>query len=146
MDIRSVMTPNPVCCTQGTTLQEAARLMLQHDCGQIPVMDGSRQPIGVITDRDIATRGVAQGCDPTTTTVGECMSSPVLTVQEDRPLEDCCQMMEQAKIRRVVVVDGRGGISGIVAQADIAMHLDSKDTAELVEVISSAEPRQSVAF
>ncbi|HET8818348.1 MAG TPA: CBS domain-containing protein, partial [Xanthomonadaceae bacterium] len=61
MDIRSIMTPNPACCTQGTTLQEAARLMMEHDCGQIPVLDGARQPVGVITDRDIATRGVAQG-------------------------------------------------------------------------------------
>ena len=136
MEIRSVMTPNPVCCTQGTTLQEAARLMLQHDCGQIPVMDGSRQPIGVITDRDIAMRGVAQGCDPTTTTVGECLSSPVMTVQEDRPLEDCCQMMEQNKIRRVVVVDGRGGISGIVAQADIALAGKAATTAEVVKEVS----------
>ena len=140
MEIRSVMTPNPVCCTQGTTLQEAARLMMEHDCGQIPVMDGARQPVGVITDRDIATRGVAQGCDPSSTTVGECMSSPVMTVQEDRPLEDCCQMMEQAKIRRVVVVDGRGGISGIVAQADIALAGKDHTTAEVVKEVS--EPRK----
>ena len=136
MDIRSGMTPNPACCTQGTTLQEAARLMLENDCGQIPVMDGARQPIGVITDRDIAIRGVAQGFDPATTTVGECMTAPVLTVQEDRPLEDCCQMMEQAKIRRVVVVDGRGGISGIVAQADIALAGRDETTAEVVKEVS----------
>lgn len=140
MDIRSVMTPNPACCTQGTTLQEAARLMMEHDCGQIPVLDGARQPVGVITDRDIATRGVAQGCDPASTTVGECMSSPVMTVQEDRPLEDCCQMMEQAQIRRVVVVDGRGGISGIVAQADIALAGKDATTAEVVKEVS--EPRK----
>lgn len=141
MDIRSIMTPNPACCTQGTTLQEAARLMMEHDCGQIPVLDGARQPVGVITDRDIATRGVAQGCDPSTTTVGECMSSPVMTVQEDRSLEDCCQMMEQNKIRRVVVVDGRGGISGIVAQADIALAGKDATTAEVVKEVS--EPRKA---
>lgn len=136
MEIRSIMTPNPVCCTQGTTLQEAARLMMENDCGQIPVMDGSRQPVGVITDRDIATRAVAQGCDPSSTTVGECMSSPVVTVQEDRPLEDCCQMMEQNQIRRVVVVDGRGGISDIVAQADIALAGKDDTTAEVVKEVS----------
>jgi CBS domain-containing protein len=136
MDIRSVMTRNPACCTQGTTLQEAARLMVQHDCGQIPVVDGARQPVGVITDRDIAIRGVAQGCDPATMTVGECMTSPVTTVQEDRPLEECCQLMEQNKIRRVVVVDGRGGISGIVAQADIALAARDATTAEVVKEVS----------
>ena len=143
MDIRSVMTSNPACCTQGTTLQEAARLMMENDCGQIPVMDGARQPVGVITDRDIAIRGVAQGCNPATTTVGECMSSPVMTVQEDRPLEDCCQMMEQAKIRRVVVVDGRGGISGIVAQADIALRGLDETTAEVVKEVSEPGSRSN---
>ena len=136
MDIRSVMTPNPTCCTQGTTLQEAARLMLENDCGQIPVVDGARQPVGVITDRDIATRGVAQGCDPSKTTVGECMTTPVTTVQEDRTLADCCQLMEQNKIRRVVVVDGRGGITGIVAQADIALKGKDETTADVVKEVS----------
>lgn len=136
MDIRSVMTANPACCTQGTTLQEAARLMVENDCGQIPVLDGARHPIGVITDRDIAVRGVAQGCDPSTMTVGECMSSPVATVQEDRSLADCCALMEQNKIRRVVVVDGRGGISGIVAQADIALAGKDQKTAEMVKEVS----------
>lgn|SRR5690606_33179672 len=140
MEIRSIMTANPACCTQGTTLQEAARLMLENDCGQIPVVDGARQPIGVITDRDIATRGVAQGCDPATATVGEYMSTPVKTVQEDRSLEDCCQLMEQNKIRRVVVVDGRGGISGIVAQADVALAGKASTTAEVVKEVSEPTP------
>jgi len=136
MEIRSVMTANPACCTQGTTLQEAAKLMLENDCGEIPVVDGARQPVGVITDRDIAVRGVAKGCDPASTTVGECMTSPVTTLSDDRSLADCCQLMEQNKIRRVVVVDSRGGISGIVAQADVALAARDSTTAEVVKEVS----------
>ncbi|MEO6263802.1 MAG: CBS domain-containing protein [Luteimonas sp.] len=140
MDIRSVMTANPACCTQGTTLQEVAQLMMENDCGQIPVVDGSRQPVGVITDRDIAVRAVAKGCDPASATAGDYMSSPVATVPDHSSLADCCQLMEQNKIRRVVVVDDRGGIAGIVAQADIALAGRDSKTAEVVKQVS--EPGQ----
>ena len=136
MDIRSVMTANPTCCTQGTSLQEVARMMAEHDCGQIPVVDDARQPVGVITDRDIAVRGVAAGCDPATATAGEYMTSPVATVSEEGSLADCCQLMEQNKIRRVVVVDDRGGVTGIVAQADIALAGRDSNTAEVVKQVS----------
>lgn len=140
MDIRSIMTANPVCCSQGTSLQEAAQLMRDNDCGQIPVIDGARQPVGVITDRDIALRGVARGCDPASTTVGDCMTSPVTTVAADCSLDDCCQLMEQHKIRRVLVVDDRG-VCGIVAQADVALAGKDGKTAEVVREVSEPAKR-----
>jgi CBS domain-containing protein len=136
MDLRSVMTANPACCTQGTTLQEAAKLMKDNDCGQIPVIDGARQPLGVITDRDIAIRAVAGGCDPSSATVGDYMTSPVATVPEDCSLEEACNVMEQHKIRRVLVVDSRGGVAGIVAQADVARSGKAAQTAEVVKEVS----------
>jgi len=136
MDIRSVMTANPACCTQGTSLQEVARMMADNDCGEIPVVDDARQPVGVITDRDIAVRAVATGCDPAKATAGDYMSSPVATVQEQGSLADVCQLMEQNKIRRVVVVDDRGGVTGIVAQADIALAGKKATTAEVVKQVS----------
>ena len=71
MDIRSVMTPNPACCSPDTSLQDVAQMMMNNDCGQIPVADQNRQPLGVITDRDIAVRAVAQGMDPSSATVGD---------------------------------------------------------------------------
>jgi len=134
MDVRSVMTPNPACCGPDTTLQQAAQLMQQHDCGQIPVV-GDGQLVGVITDRDIAVRAVAQGRDAGAR-VGDYMTAPVTTVKPDCTLEDCCNLMESNKIRRVVVVDDQGGVAGIVAQADVARSGRDAKTAEVVKEVS----------
>ena len=127
---------NVATCGRDATLQDVARLMKQNDCGEIPIVDENRRPLGVITDRDIAVRAVATGCDPAKATAGDYMSSPVATVQEQGSLADVCQLMEQNKIRRVVVVDDRGGVTGIVAQADIALAGKKATTAEVVKQVS----------
>lgn len=134
MDVRSVMTPNPACCGPDTTLQQAAQLMQQNDCGQIPVV-GDGQLVGVITDRDIAVRAISKGSDASAK-VGDYMTSPVTTVKADCTLEDCCNLMESNKIRRVVVVDDQGGVAGIVAQADVARSGRDAKTAEMVKEVS----------
>jgi CBS domain-containing protein len=145
MDIRSVMTPNPTCCSPDTSLQDVARMMMKHDCGQIPVVDQNRQPLGVITDRDIAVRAVAQGMDPSSATVGDYMSSPATTVSAQGSLDECAGLMEQHKIRRVVVVDEQGGVAGIVAQADIALAGRDAKTAEVVKQVSRSPASRSRA-
>jgi CBS domain-containing protein len=134
MDVRSVMTPNPACCGPETTLQQAAQLMQQNDCGQIPVV-GDGRLVGVITDRDIAVRAVAKGGDASAR-VGDYMTSPVTTVKAGCTLEDCCNLMESNKIRRVVVVDDKGAVAGIVAQADVARSGRDAKTAEMVKEVS----------
>jgi CBS domain-containing protein len=136
MDIRSVMTPNPACCSRDTTLQEVARMMMKNDCGQIPVVDHNRQPLGVITDRDIAVRAVAKGSDPSKATAGDCMSSPATTISAQGSLDECASLMERNRIRRVVVVDDQGLVAGIVAQADIALAGRDGKTAEVVKQVS----------
>jgi CBS domain-containing protein len=136
MDVRSVMTANPACCSRDTPLQQVARLMVDNDCGQIPVVDESGRPLGVITDRDIAVRAVASGTDPSSATAGEYMSAPAATLSQNASVADCVQMMERNKIRRVVVVDDSGTISGIVAQADIARSTGDSKTAEVVKQVS----------
>ena len=141
MDIRSVMTANPATCGRDATLQEVAQLMKQNDCGQIPVVGQDRQPLGVITDRDIAVRAVAGGGDLASATVGEYMTSPVTTVPDSCSLDDVAKVMEQGQIRRVVVVDGQGSVAGIVAQADIARSGRDGKTAEVVKQVS--EPGRS---
>ena len=141
MDIRSVMTSNPATCTPDATLRQAAQLMKQNDCGQIPVVGQDRQPLGVITDRDIAVRAVAGGGDLASATVGEYMTSPVTTVPDSCSLDDVAKVMEQGQIRRVVVVDGKGCVAGIVAQADIALAGHKDKTAEIVKQVS--EPGRS---
>jgi CBS domain-containing protein len=133
---RDVMTPDPVCCTATATLEQVAKLMAHNDCGEIPVLDGADQPIGVITDRDIVCRVVAQGRNPMAYAVQDYMTQPVVTVREDAPLEDVVTTMEKHQIRRVPVVDDRGCLTGIISQADVAWTGGEHEVAELVREVS----------
>jgi CBS domain-containing protein len=138
---RDIMTEAPVCCTREATLDEVARLMLQNDCGEIPVIDGSDQPIGVITDRDIVCRVVAEGRNPATVTVESCMTQPVITVRVDASLDEVLSAMKQHQIRRLPVVDEDGCCTGIIAQADIARTSRDGDVGHVVrEVSREAKP------
>jgi CBS domain-containing protein len=122
MQVREIMSKDPVCCDPQSSLRDVARLMVEHDCGEIPVVErGNRgKPVGVITDRDITCRTVAQGRNPLELTASDCMSSPVIIVTADTVIEDCCRTMEQHQVRRVPVVDEAGECCGVVSQADIA--------------------------
>ena len=138
MQVKEIMTRNPACCTADSSLQEVAILMVKHDCGATPVVDGKKtlKLVGVVTDRDITTRIVAEGKNPLEMTAGDCMTSPCVTVTLDMTVEDCCTIMEKNKIRRVPVVDESGNCCGIVAQADIAQHATGRETAEVVKGVS----------
>ena len=122
MQVREIMSEDVICCTPDTNLRDVAKLMAEHDCGDIPIIQDTkgRKPIGVITDRDITLRAVAQGLNPLELTAKDCMSKPVVTVTPETVLEDCCHVMEDHQIRRVPVVDERGACCGVVSQADIA--------------------------
>jgi CBS domain-containing protein len=133
---RDVMTPDPVCCTPSTTLDEVAKLMAHNDCGEIPVVDTAEHPIGVITDRDIVCRVVAEGRNPIAYKVEDFMSQPVVTVRDNTPLEEVVHTMEKHQIRRIPVVDERGCCAGIIAQADVAWTGDEHEVAELVREVS----------
>jgi len=139
MDVRDLMTNDPACCDPDTGLQDVARMMLDNDCGAIPVCDEGK-PVGIVSDRDIAIRAVAEGRNPIGMTASEIMSSPVETVMEDTSIDDLLDLMEDKQIRRVVVVDDEGAVCGIVAQADIAEYA-SDEVAEVVQEIS--EPQGS---
>lgn len=138
------MTAHPTCCTSDTPLGRVAQLMVLQDCGEIPVVEdeGSRVPIGVVTDRDIVCRLVAKGENPLDHTAGECMTSPVITVGEETALEDVVSTMERHQIRRVPVVNAAGACVGMISQADLAWAESKKEVAELVREISrdSGEP------
>ena len=133
---RDVMTPDPVCCTPTTTLDEVAKLMAHNDCGEIPVVDTAEHPIGVITDRDIVCRVVAEGKNPMAYTVEDYMSQPVVTVRDDAPLDEVVVTMEKHQIRRIPVVDDSGRCAGIIAQADVAWTGGEHEVAELVREVS----------
>ena len=140
---RDVMTPDPACCTPSTTLDQVARMMVQNDCGEIPVIDVNDQPIGVVTDRDIVCRVVAVGKNPLAYTADTCMSQPVVTVNADDPLDEVVATMEKHQIRRVPVVDERGCCAGIISQADVAWTEPLPEVGELVREVSRDTGRVS---
>jgi len=140
MKVQDIMTENPACCTPDAGLQEVASMMVDCDCGCIPVVDNedSKMPVGMITDRDITCRVVAQGKNPFELAARDAMTSTVLSVRADTSLEECLTMMEEGKVRRVAVVDEKGAVCGIVAQADIATNAGDRATAEVVQEVSRA--------
>src|SRR5678809_335737 len=132
MRIEEVMTREPICCTPETGLREVAQMMVEHDCGQIPIVKSTADPriLGVVTDRDIVSRLVAQGKNPLEMKAATCMTQPVFTVTTDQSVEECIRVMEAHRIRRVPVVDAAGLMRGIVSQADIAQHASRASTGE----------------
>lgn len=129
----SIMTKNPCCCTPETKLPEIARMMIIHDCGEIPVVDDLRNMriMGVITDRDMVCRTIANRINPLDVRVSDVMTFPPVTVSPFASVEKCCELMEMNRIRRIPVVDDFDRICGIISQADIV----TKDQAHSIEVL-----------
>ena len=139
MKVSEIMTKNPAHCFDTTSLADVAKMMAECDCGSIPVVDGAetKKPIGTITDRDIVLRTVAHNKNPLTMLAGEVMTMDPVTVREDASFEEACEAMEEAQIRRILVVDKNGACCGIVAQADVALKAGESRTAELVKDVSA---------
>jgi CBS domain-containing protein len=133
--IREVMTESPRTVSPGDTIVDAAKAMRDEDAGAVPIKDGDRL-VGVLTDRDIAVRVVAEGKDPTSTKAEEIASTKLVTVDPDQSLDEALRLMAQHQVRRLPVVEEDGRLVGIVAQADIARHADAGRTGEVVEQIS----------
>ena len=133
--VREAMTSNPRTVTADSTIGEAARLMRDEDAGIAPITEGERL-IGVITDRDIAIKVVADGKDPESTKVSQIASSNLVTVDPKQDLDDALRLMAQHQVRRLPVVEEDGRVVGILAQADVAQHADAALTGKVVEEIS----------
>lgn len=140
---RDVMTPKPACCSAHTTLDQVAKMMVQNDCGEIPVVDTAERPIGVVTDRDIVCRVVAEGKNPAAYTAETCMSQPVITATLDASVEDVVSTMERHQIRRLLIVDEDGAVAGIISQADVAWTEPEHEVGELVREVSRDMGRTS---
>jgi CBS domain-containing protein len=132
--IKEVMTSEVKACDPETTVAEAAKVMAKEDVGPVPIVEEGRLT-GIVTDRDIVVRVVAEGRDPSSTTVGEIASRDVVTVSPDDDLDTALKHLAQNQVRRIPVVDG-GRLVGIVAQADIARLGSDAKTGEVVEEIS----------
>ncbi len=137
MKTKDIMTEHVVTATPETTLEEIAKMLVNHDCGAIPVLksENSKKPVGILTDRDIVCRVFAAGKDPREMTAGDCMSSPCVTVTPGTRLDVACTTMEENRVRRLVVVDQDGFCCGIVSQADIARRIADK-AGEVVKEVS----------
>ncbi|MBA3677078.1 MAG: CBS domain-containing protein [Sphingosinicella sp.] len=135
MNAQDIMTKAPACCAPEASVGDAAKLMVENDCGQIPVVDNNGVLVGIITDRDIACRCVAEG-KQSDTPVSEVMSKSAITVTQDASLDECCKKMEDNQIRRLPVVDEAGKCCGIVSQADIAQSARKEETGDLVRSVS----------
>lgn len=138
MQARDIMTTDVACCTRDTNLRDVAHLMVEHDCGAIPVVEDEegRKPVGIVTDRDITCRTVAQGKNPLELTAGDCMTRTSTAVTPETDVDECCRILEEQQIRRAPVVDEKGSCCGIVAQADIAHHAGQDKAGEVVQQVS----------
>ena len=134
--VRDAMTGDPRSIGQSASVVEAALLMREEDIGSLPITDDEKL-VGMITDRDITTRVVAEAADPKMTSVGDVYSRDLISVEPDNDLEEAVQLMARHQVRRLPVVEN-GSLVGIVAQADIALTLRENETktGELVEAIS----------
>jgi CBS domain-containing protein len=134
MQIKDVMTSNPTTCEPQASVVDAAKVMAQEDVGSIPTVEGDRL-VGVVTDRDIVIRVVAEGRDPQSVTVGDVASRDLVTVSPDEELDRALQLMAENQVRRLPVVDG-DKLVGIVAQRDVALQGADRETGQVVEQIS----------
>jgi CBS domain-containing protein len=143
MPVGEICVRDVIVCTGTTTIQEAARLMLQHNVGDVLIVDdsrGKRIPVGIITDRDIVVGIVALKLDPARTTTGDLMKKEVVTVREDQGVFETIQHMRMNGIRRMPVVDRNGALVGILSIDDL-IQLLAEEMSELAKLISKEQPR-----
>lgn len=141
---KDVMTSDLVCCSPGDTVVKAAELMKQKNIGPVLVIEDARTPnlVGIVTDRDLAMKVVAEGRDVHATRVESVMSRDLVTCRADDPLDKALDAMARHQLRRIPIVDADGYLRGIIAQADVATRLDEPaETAEVVREISQENAR-----
>ena len=131
--VRDAMTEDPRSIGALEPVVDAARLMREQHVGSLPVTDNEKL-VGMITDRDITTRVVAEAADPKMISVGDVYSRDLISVEPDQDLDEALRLMARHQVRRLPVIEN-GSLVGIVAQADIALRVNEK-TGELVEAIS----------
>lgn len=134
---RDVMTQNAECVGENESVLDAARKLAELDVGAMPICGEDNRLKGMLTDRDIVVKVLAQGKDPAGTRAGELGEGKPVTIGADDSIDVALQTMAEHQVRRLPVIDGHD-LVGIVSQADIARNLDDKQTGELVEAISSA--------
>jgi CBS domain-containing protein len=134
---RDVMSGGAECVGAGETILDAARRLKELDVGAMPICGEDNRLKGMLTDRDIVTKVLAEGRDPSSTTAGELGEGKPVTIGADDSVDEALRTMTAHKVRRLPVIDGHDLI-GIVSQADLATNIDEEKVGELVEAISAA--------
>lgn len=147
LTLQALMTPSPGWCTLHDPVETAARLMAEHDCGAVPVVDDplNRRPVGMITDRDIVLRLVVAGRAVANCQVREAMTPDPVTLHSSATFVDCARVMWERRVRRVVVLDDRGRVVGMVTDGDLARACAcdpelEHEVARMVEHVSTPKP------
>ena len=133
--VREAMTSNPCSIDANKSVAYAARMMRDEDVGIAPIVEGDRL-VGVLSDRDIAVRVVAEGLDPERVKVSEVASRDVVTLDPHQDLDEALRLLARHQVRRLPVVEEDGRVVGVLAQADVAREGDDRRTGEVVEQIS----------
>ncbi|WP_353814869.1 CBS domain-containing protein [Agromyces sp. SYSU T00266] len=132
---RDIMSPDPTCVNEDQNLVEAARIMRDLDVGSMPICGNDSKLMGMLTDRDIVVKCLAEGADPGSMTAGTLAEGKPVTIGADDDIREAPRMMQHHQIRRLPVIDGHD-LVGIIAQADIARTLPDLTTGRTVEEIS----------
>ncbi len=148
MEVREIMTSDPGLCRLDQSIREAAEMMVECNCGAIPVVENleNKRMVGIITDRDLAVRAVALGMDPNTTRVATCMSVDITHVRPSSTVEEVERIMENLQVRRVPVVDENDVVCGMVSLADIALTRPNGNAAQLVQEVSKPSQEAQPAY
>ncbi|PPG42163.1 CBS domain-containing protein [Pseudoclavibacter sp. RFBA6] len=133
---RELMTRTPKCVGENDTLAEAARLLRDLDVGSLPICGEDQRLKGMLTDRDIVVKCIAEGGDPSATRAGDLAEGKPVTIGADDDAREALQVMQEHQVRRLPVIDGHD-LVGIISQADVARALSAEETGETVEEISS---------
>jgi len=142
MQVNELMTRTIRIANPDDTLQQAARMMAEIDAGVLPVGENDRL-VGMITDRDIAIRGDARGCDPTHTAVREVMTPEVRYCFEDEDIENVAKNMAQLQVRRLPVMSRQKRLVGIVSLADLSHRTDASSAGDALRGVSSQSSQHS---
>jgi len=139
MSIRDIMTPNPRTCRADDAIGDVAQAMADGDFGACPVVDANGHPVGIVTDRDLALRGLAKGLSPDSS-VHQVMTPGARSVPPEAELSEARQLMEQHQLRRLAVIDDQDQICGMIAIGDLAC--SGADRAEVGEALSAVSSDQ----
>jgi CBS domain-containing protein len=135
MLVKDVMTTSPVCCKPSDRLDRVAKLMVEHDCGVIPVCDGMNV-VGILTDRDITCRAVATGRTPVAVAAADVMTKIVFTIRDDANAQAAIDLMKEKQVRRLPVLNDEGNVAGIISPSDLAPIFASMNVADFLLAVS----------